>query len=573
MKRLFAYLILVVGLAAALPATAADLVVSRAALEDKAATLTISDVVGRDFVPVGATLSRGVSNSAFWIRLRVQAPAEGSRVVLFIRQPFLNEIRLYEADAGDPRSWRTRVTGNYYPYGERDRARNSLGFIVNVPPSGATFYLRLKTRSASQLSVSALTPDEADRQDTRFDLMEVIFVTAMLLLFLWAAQSYLLDRQPVVGLFALHQAMYTLFGVAITGYLAPFIPAGFPRLAEWSTAGPYCAVSFTTLLFCRALFKPYEPPPLLMRGLDLFLLVFPLELAAMALGYTPATMVVNAILIRISWWYFIVMAFTLRKEHAPSRRVLQLVFVTVTLVFTVFWFTSRSSQAGTNINIGRQVLIVNGMFIGCLFAMVLNARLRRLLQEAQQSAMELILTQKTLELERTLKEEAELQARTDYLTGMFNRRHFIELADHELARALRYRRPLSLLMIDIDRFKTVNDTWGHSTGDTVLQEVSLLIREAMRDADIVGRMGGEEFAALLVETDTEQAMQVAQRLCAAVADAVIVSPQDVPVQVTISLGLAGLKGRNINFDRLLHEADMALYRAKQEGRNRIAYSD
>jgi diguanylate cyclase (GGDEF)-like protein len=176
-------------------------------------------------------------------------------------------------------------------------------------------------------------------------------------------------------------------------------------------------------------------------------------------------------------------------------------------------------------------------------------------------------------MERTLKEEAELQARTDYLTGLFNRRHFIELADHELARSVRYQRPLSLLMIDLDRFKAVNDTWGHSAGDTVLQEISRLIRDEVRDVDIIGRMGGEEFSALLVETEAEQAALVAQRLCGAVADAVIVSPQDVPLQVTISLGLTSLKGREINFERLLHEADMALYRAKQAGRNRVEGSN
>lgn len=573
MKRLFAILILVAGLAAALPAAAADLIASRAVLEDRAATLTITDVLGRDFAPVGPSLSRGVSKSAYWLRLNVRPPATGSRVVLFIRQPFLNEVRLYEADGGDPQGWKTRVTGTDYPYSARDRAATSLGFVVDVPPDGATFYLRLKTRGAVQMNVEALEPDEAVRQDHRFDLIEVLFVTSMLLLLLWAVQSYLLDRLPVVGLFAVHQAMYTLFGVSITGYLAPFVQAGSPRLADAIAALPYCAVSFTTLLFCRSLFKPYEPPPWLMRGLDLLLLIFPLQLAAIALGYTQEATIVNAVLIRISWWYFVVMTFTLRREHAPKRRVLQIVFLLVTLIFTLFWVSNLGNRAGTNINIGRQVLVANGMLIGCLFAMILHARLRRWLQEAQQSAMELLLTQKTLELERTLKEEAELQARTDYLTGMFNRRHFIELADHELARALRYQRPLSLLMIDVDRFKEVNDTWGHSTGDTVLQEVSLLIRRAVRDVDIVGRMGGEEFAALLVETEAEQALQVAQRLCAAVADAVTVSPQGVPVRVTISLGLASLKGRDIDFDRLLHEADMALYRAKQEGRNRVVCSD
>ena len=568
-EMLLSILILIAGFVAAQQVAAGDLIVSRAVLEDASGALTIADVAGREFKPLGPTLSKGVTNSVHWLRLRVQAPAKSSEVVLFIRQPFLNEIRLYEADAGDPRGWKTRVTGNNYPYDERDRPRSSLGFVVNVTGNEATYYLRLKTRSPSQLSVEALRPEEAERKDNQFDLLEVFFATAMLLLLLWAIHCYLLDRMPVVGLFAVHQAVYTLYGIAIMGYLAPYIPAGFPRLADWVTAIPYCAVSFTTLLFCRELFKPYQPPALLMRGLNLFLLLFPLQLLAMALGYTPVAVIVNAILVKVSWWYLVVMTFNLRTELTPSRRLLQIFFVTITLVFTLFWISGYISLANLDITIGRQVLIVNGLIIGCLFAMIVNARLRKLLHEAQQSTMELLLTQKNLELERALKEHAEFQARTDYLTGIFNRRHFIERAEHELARALRCQRPLSLLMIDIDRFKLINDTWGHSAGDLVLQNVANQIRNTVRTIDIAGRIGGEEFAAILVETEVEQAMQVAQRICATVAGATISSPDGAPLRVTISLGLTGLKGRDITFDRLLHEADMALYDAKQAGRNTV----
>ncbi|NVN90308.1 MAG: diguanylate cyclase [Desulfuromonadales bacterium] len=573
MKYLVTILMLFTGFVIAPLAVADDLVVSRAVLEDLSGSLTIADVANREFTPIGPTLSRGFSDSAYWLRLHVQAPPTGSQVVLFIRQPFLNQIRLYEADAGDPNHWKTRVTGNHYAYHERDLVRNSLGFVVNMASHEATYYLRLKTASISQLSVEALEPAEAERKDDQLDLLEMFFVTSMLMLLLWAIHSYLLDRLPVVGLFAVHQAMYILFGIAITGYLAPYIPVGFPRLADLSTAIPYCVVSFTTLLFCRELFKPYLPPPKLMAGLNLFLLAFPLQLVALSLGYTAFAVILNAVLIKLMWWYFVIMACTLRKEQSPSRRVLQLFFVTISLIFTLFWFVDHSSSTATKSRLyGRQTLLANGLIIGGLFAMILNARARRLLQEAQQSAHELLLTQKTLEIERTLKEEAEAQARTDYLTGMFNRRHFIERAENETVRAFRYPRPLSLMMIDIDHFKKINDTWGHDMGDEVLRKVSYLIRNAVRDVDIVGRMGGEEFAIMLVETGLEQAMHVAQRLCATIAETTIVSQTGIRMQVTISLGVTGLHDRDINFAGLLKEADMALYGAKQSGRNRVVGS-
>jgi signal transduction histidine kinase/CheY-like chemotaxis protein len=379
---------LFIGLVFAPLVAADDLIISRAALEDATGTLTIADVTGHEFTPSGTTLKTGFKDSVHWLRLRVKAPAKGSEVVLFIRQPWLNEIRLYEADAGTPQGWKTRVTGTNYPYKERDRATSSLGFVVHITGPEATYYLRLNSYPPSPLTVAALEPGEAERLDHRVDLLEVLLVTPMLLLLLWALHCYYLDRLPILGLFAIYQAAYTLYGITISGYLAPFVPAGVPKLTAWIGAVSYCGVSFTTVLFCRALFKPYEPPLLLMRGLNLLLLAFPLQLAAMALGYTAIALITNGLLFRIIWPYFVIIAFTLRREQLPSRRVLQIFFTATTLILYLFWIFS-SGQASATSTIGRQILIANGLIIGGFFALILNARSRRLVLEAQQSAIEL----------------------------------------------------------------------------------------------------------------------------------------------------------------------------------------
>lgn len=539
-------------------------------LEDKTGTLSIADVSEREFEPTGSKLFKGFTNSVHWLRLQVRAPAKGSEVVLFIRQPYLNEVRLYEADAGDPQNWKTRVTGNHYPYSERERPKSTLGFIVDVATPEATYYLRLKTSTVSQLSVEALTPVEAERIDNQFDMLEVFFITSMLALLFWALYSYYLFRLTALGLFAIHQAAYILYGVGITGYLAPLISAGLPVLADCSAAIPYCGVGFTTLLFCRELFKPYDPPPLLMRGLNVLLLAFPVQLVAIGLGHIPVAVIINVILVRVSWWYFVVMTFSLRKEQLPSRRLLQVFFTAITLIFSAFWVANHTGLAVAISNLGRELLIVNGLIIGCLFAMMLHARTRQLQREAQQSTLELSLSKQKLELELKLRKQAEKQARIDHLTGLFNRRHFIELAERELLHSARYKRPLTLLTFDIDHFKTINDTWGHSVGDAVLQKIALLSRDSLRDVDILGRTGGEEFAVILPESGATEALCVAQRLCATISDAQFDLSD---VQVTISVGLAGLNGRELSLDGLLHEADQAMYSAKRLGRNRVVVAE
>ncbi len=377
--------------------------------------------------------------------------------------------------------------------------------------------------------------------------------------------------EPVVGLFTLHQAVYTFFGIVTTGYLAPLVPARFPQLADWVNVVLYCAINFTSILFCRALFKPYNPPRSMMRGLNLLLLTFPVLLAAIALGYDSSAVIANSAIIKITWFFFIGIAFSLRAESTPSRRLLQVFFVAVLLNNLAFWLAGRSVRFASIVNLPAiQLLIIDGLVIGGMFAMILHTRARQAMREAHQSAVDLILVQKKLELERELKKQAELQARTDYLTGLFNRRHFVESAERELERAVRCHRPLTLLMIDVDHFKAINDAWGHAVGDVVLQSVSNLIRDALRNIDILGRTGGEEFAAVIVEAEGQDACEVAQRICTVVAAASIAPQGAGNIQVTVSVGSSSLKGREIPFSKLLDEADHAMYKAKLAGRNRQA---
>lgn len=172
--------------------------------------------------------------------------------------------------------------------------------------------------------------------------------------------------------------------------------------------------------------------------------------------------------------------------------------------------------------------------------------------------------------ERKLLEQrlAEL-AHTDSLTGLSNRRHFIDRADAEIARARRYNEPLSLFMIDIDHFKLINDSRGHQTGDLVLQKMATLCRETLREVDLVSRIGGEEFAVLLPETTLEDALLLAERLRQHIAESKLVLEHGLPLQISISVGVTALENNECNLDTLLSQADTALYAAKNAGRNRV----
>jgi diguanylate cyclase (GGDEF)-like protein len=168
-------------------------------------------------------------------------------------------------------------------------------------------------------------------------------------------------------------------------------------------------------------------------------------------------------------------------------------------------------------------------------------------------------------------ETLERLACVDGLTGLNNRRHFLTLAESEWSRFHRYGRPLALLVIDIDFFKSVNDTYGHDAGDAVIKAVADTLQKRKRTSDIAGRLGGEEFALILPETALDSAVVAGERLRQLVAGRAVVT-ENHPISVTISVGVGGADTAMSGFDELLKQADVALYEAKNSGRNRVCRS-
>ncbi len=176
------------------------------------------------------------------------------------------------------------------------------------------------------------------------------------------------------------------------------------------------------------------------------------------------------------------------------------------------------------------------------------------------------LREKNRQLEEVLS-QMETLAMTDQLTGLFNRRFFESIIEKEFSKTVRYKHPMSCLMIDIDHFKRINDEYGHHAGDQVLKEISQVMKNCFREADTVARWGGEEFIILLPETTKENALQVASRLLISVSTFKFSS---LPGGITVSIGLASIPEPAVDTsEKLIAASDRALYEAKTKGRNRI----
>jgi two-component system cell cycle response regulator len=172
-------------------------------------------------------------------------------------------------------------------------------------------------------------------------------------------------------------------------------------------------------------------------------------------------------------------------------------------------------------------------------------------------------------IEAAYHDEIYRMTTVDGLTQVFNRRYFEDAIERELSRSRRYTRPLSLVLLDIDHFKKINDTYGHLAGDAVLKEVALTVRARTRREDVFARFGGEEFALLLPEVDQKGALQLAEKARKLVEKhSFIFDGEDIPV--TMSAGVATLIKKNENPAELIRRADEKLYEAKTGGRNRVA---
>ena len=188
-----------------------------------------------------------------------------------------------------------------------------------------------------------------------------------------------------------------------------------------------------------------------------------------------------------------------------------------------------------------------------------------------------VMGQLALQTANDVKDMAILQHEsiTDALTGLKNRRYFDQRMSEEVALSLRHKLPLSLMLLDVDHFKKINDTYGHQIGDEVLSSLAKLISGMVRDSDIVARYGGEEIAIITPRTSKEEAALLAERLRDLIEKttvAMVGTTQEV-VQVTVSLGICSLSPVITDKDALIEESDQALYLAKKYGRNRVVVSN
>lgn len=528
--------------------------------------------------PTGRALNFGFSESTFWFRIKldVSGPQDW---LLGINNPLLDDISLYQFAGGH--LVRQIVTGDLRPYAERPLRHRAFVLPLSIATSEqTTLYLRVQSEGSVQVPLSLWSETAFHERDEAETAFIGIYFGIIMVMMLYNLFLFLKVYEPAYLYYVLYVLMFGLFIAGLSGWGYMYL---WPERLDFQQYGLAIFIIFGSVFVCRFTHYFLDLPKYAPRiGQLLAGVVYILLALLFLLPFVPYHIIVQGALGMVFAVSLIalssgIMLWRQGTVMAPYFTIAWSAFLLAVMLATLekfgllplgFW-----TESLLPVGMALEVILLS-MALGDRINTEKQQRISAQeevihLQEINQAELELKVQDRTVALEEA-NAKLTLLATTDGLTGILNRRHFVELGEHALHVATRYKHSIALIMMDIDHFKAVNDTYGHDAGDKVLQHVVELCKGLNRDTDIFGRMGGEEFALLLIEPAALSAETVAERLRQKIESA----PMDyegTSIAVTVSQGVChpDLPHEGMTIDQMLRVADEALYEAKNAGRNQV----
>lgn len=582
-------------------------------LEDPQGTLSLDQVRSAEYEKKfkrGAqdVLNFGMTDSVYWLRLRVRNDAPiTTKWRLELNRPSMNTVVLY-LPTEDNSQYNEKKTGYIYPFSTRDVQEESFVFRLPLPPhSEQVIYLQVRDQ-VMELPLRIWETEAMEQYDQTSRLLIGLSFGALLIMLVYNLVLTIMVKDRSFVLYSFFQISVLLFLANVQAYAQHYLWPGQTYFNTFSIPLFVELSLISTLLFGATFLKIEEAPKvwklpsfILLGAMTLCILPTPfigakileviLPIGLVVLIYIPI-MAVRAWLqgykparfYLLSWTVFFVAGFVVILERMGAFTIGQLIPEQTLQLGAIYIVAFQSIALADRFNLYKQETInaqaalmekqQETLKLQNALTETLESARAELEQKVQERTQAVTEINKKLELEvrerKRAQHAAELLARIDPLTGLFNRRHFSQLAEMEFKKAVRYNLPLSILIFDIDHFKDVNDTFGHQIGDKALIHVSQLFEQNARKSDVLARYGGEEFIALLPNTDFHEAERTAERLRQTIEDAVMLIDGQ-SVRLTISIGVASnvISGEVEDLGLLLKQADAALYEAKNHGRNRV----
>lgn len=541
--------------------------------------------------------SFGYSGYAYWLRFTVHNPADGPiNWVLLVGNSLLDTLDAYGLDDG-----RVYQAGDQRPFQQRwvDHRQLVLPFSL---AAGETreLILRMQTDGSANLSASLMSAETFNRHEQRMLLLQGLFFGALLVMMIYNLSIFIITHDRNYLWYSLFVASFSLYQFIQLGFALQWF---WPESLAWQQMSFPFSSALATLfgvLFTYGVLDLKNQHPAyrwICRGLiGSSLLVMALALVA---PYLVALIGSFVLLLVCAIFGCIFTALRWRDGYRPAK--LFALGWSALIIASLF-----SVLSGTGL-IANSQLTLHAQQIGSLFELVifsiaLGSRIRQAQSDYQLAQVRLFANEhqlrmeqaKSLDLQQQINEglEARVAERTaslqqalqdlssanrqlaelsrrDNLTGLLNRQALNDELERMLAQAKRSQQPIAMLMMDLDHFKKVNDQHGHLVGDACLQHAALRMQQRMRGNDLLVRFGGEEFAAVLCDTDQSGALGLAEQLRTDLASHPCVH-QGLSIDLSLSIGVYALiPDSSSDREQLLRHADQALYRAKAAGRNKV----
>jgi diguanylate cyclase (GGDEF)-like protein len=508
----------------------------------------------------GNSISLGIGVRPVWLKATVKNEQLNDTLYrLSIETPWLDYIDTWLVQDGLVQ--KHIVGGDAVPFDQRPMPYRVFAFETRFLPGTTDLYFRIESLGPMAIPLRMSTIDAAIKRDISSAYEYGFLYGVMAALALYNIVLFVIIRQRIFGLYSLYLLGFIVNSLSYTGQLHTLITSDYgPYFQDWTDTFLMITYSIAGLLFARELLNTRSYAPRLDKLTIAVTTIIPLGILVGALANQLVFSLILAFILNSSFaLLFIALGVAALKAGADFARL----------------FLFSSVQAA--VCIGISTMAVGGVvpyndftFKAIEVGMALEAVL-----------LAVIIAQQFRMAQRD-KVMAETYARTDPLTGLLNRRGFQEMADKLWENLERNRRNVSIVLLDIDHFKQINDSHGHIKGDEVLIALAECIQRTVRKGDICARWGGEEFILLLPETDREEALIQTERLRQAI-ETLRVPHKKTTLSITSSFGVSGTPAKtgsatfsgkfrhDYNFEGMVKEADDALYAAKNSGRNQVFF--
>jgi len=524
---------------------------------DENSLLNIEDIEKIDFKEnLPSQFTMGYKYDNVWFKIEIENLSENEDFVLYFTESIWTTLDLYTKVNAQ---WKVKQNGLHIPLNEREITDSSPAFNIHIVSGDkSVFYIKGNT-IASQIGEFKLYSKKEYFNPSRITITEwyTIYAFVLFIFILLNLYNLIMIKERIYAYYIMYVFIYIVFSFMHGGV---YISLGFPNWQEGlHVLGQL--VLFALLLFTIEFLNLHKTYPVMKKVFNYLSLGAFLFALLLSQDIPYSTIASNVFFSGTLIFIVYVAVRVLRNGFDGAKYYL----IALMLFLPAMAMMAMNFNAMLVNNDFTRYTFLAGAFVEIfLFTILLTDRYMSINKTNN------LLTIKTVELEN-MRKQLTIEATTDVLSGLYNRRYFYDISKKYYDTAKRYNQELSILMIDIDKFKDINDTYGHDVGDNIIEASGKILTKITRKSDIVARYGGEEFIVLLAETEVGQAVELAERIRVDIENNYITLDSGEAVHITVSIGVTELNTLNDkDIEETIKRCDKALYESKNNGRNMVS---